>query len=288
MSSSLPYIPGLDLANTTVLGKAGVRFLADQKANLTVPALSGVHAAFSDAFDPDSEGASLESISFSPKRIGAYLAYSIDSRLALTVGGGNYLKNALSDAAGAALEAAILGTSARSDYRPQGMAYVATDRAAEAASLNNLQSLEDGVFENGHYQGQYAYLTSMKGFRNVINAISSSGTYPYLPFSWTGAHPNKDVFGFINGFPLFVSNNVTEAAGSGANGKALFFGLWSRMMVATFGSAILTIDPYTSGKYGITKMYLDIFCDVKGLDGVEDAGLAQDFDYKGFGCLPIT
>mgnify|MGYP001228172487 CR=1 FL=1 len=288
MSSSLPYIPGLDLANTTVLGKAGVRFLTDQKANLTVPALSGIHSDFSDVYDPDTESASLESISFSPKRLSAFLAYSIDARLALTVEGGNYLKNALSDAAGAALEAAVLGASARSTERPQGMAYVASDRAAEAASLNNLQLLEDGVFENGHYQGQYSYLTSMKGFRNVINAISSSGTYPYLPFSWTGAHPNKDVFGFINGFPLFVSNNVTEAAGSGANGKALFFGNWSRMMVALFGSAILTIDPFTSAKYGITKMYLDLWVDVKGLDGVEDVGLAQDYDYKGFGCLPIT
>jgi len=288
MSSILPYIPSIDLANMTVLAKAGVKFITDQKANLTVPALSGIHAAFSDEFDPDTEGASLESVSYSPKRVSAFLQRSIDARNAMLIENGQYLINALLENAGAALEAAILGTSARSAERPQGMAYVASDRAAEAASLNNLQLLEDGVFENGHYQGQYAYLTSMKGFRNVINAISSSGTYPYLPFSWTGAHSNKDVFGFINGFPLFVSNNVTEAAGSGANGKALFFGNWSRMMVATFGSAILTIDPYTSGKYGITKMYLDIYCDVKGLDGVEDAGLAQDYDYKGFGCLPIT
>lgn len=297
---STPYIPGIDIANATILPQLGVRILTDQAKDVTVPSLTGVHSAFADVYDPDTESASLETITLTDKRVSAFLAHSIDARFTATPQGKDYLTNALQQKIGEAIEAAIFGTLASSTSRPQGMAYAATTGAdtavaAAAPSIASLRTLEDEAFANGFFNGQYAYVTNIGGFRNIADVFLGT-SYNFMTPTTMFAHegfnldfPGRRLFGFVNGFPAYCSNNVSAIAGTGGDGNALFFGNWSRMILVFFGSAILTIDNATSAKYGINKMYLDVFCDVKGMDGAESTGVGtDDYDYKGFGCLPLT
>lgn len=71
--------------------------------------------------------------------------------------------------------------------------------------------------------------------------------------------------GMINGYRAEVSNQIAVNLTTGTATticSAIFFGNWSDLIVASFGSTDLVVDPYTAGANGVVRLYARRWCDI--------------------------
>ena len=124
-----------------------------------------------------------------------------------------------------------------------------------ATNYPALVSLESLVAASNADVGSMAYLMR-PGHRGALKGVQR--------FSSTDS-PVFSPDGMVNGYKAAVSNQLLTNLTTGTAttiSSAIFFGNWNELLIASFGSTDLVIDPYTAGANGVVRLYARRWCDI--------------------------
>lgn len=268
------------LAEYSVLGLAGARYLTDLKFDAKVPAPSSFSVAWKgENTDAADSAGSASSVSFTPKRATGYMDVS---RLLLQAGGPDneqWLTDILLTKLAALVDSTVLGVAAGSTSQPQGMGYKITTgsdtkAAAVVPDFDTLLTLEKTVHDNNALppNGSGAYITSALGAQILKKKKVEEGFDTRLLQN-----------GIANSYPVFATNAASDAAGSDAAGSLLVFGNFQDLGIALWPT-VITVDPFVRALAGIVRITVSMMVDVKGLRGSyktdEDPALTDADEYS--------
>jgi len=134
--------------------------------------------------------------------------------------------------------------------------------AANAQALGNataypaLVSLEATVAGSNADAGALAFLMrpSHRGSLRTSTRFASTDTPVWEPMS-------NQCVGYRSEVTNQIATNLTTGTATTIC-SAIFFGNWQDLLIASFGSTDLVVDPYTAGANGVVRLYARRWCDI--------------------------
>ena len=252
----------------TVLADLGVQRLSGLIGNLDMPTASTVPSAGwnTENGTATEKSPAFSKITFSPKRLAAYIQVSNQLMLQSSNSIDGYVRNWLLNAMAQSLEtAAIKGGGSNEPVGIIGNANVnvtfaggATSNATNAngiapvwADVVNLMKAVENANGNG-----VAYLTNpLVKAKLQTTARQSSGVEGN--FIWPSG--GTDLNGYNVQTTTLVPSNLSK--GSSSTLSAMIFGDFSKMAIANWGGMELTVDPYSGATAGLTNVVLNAYLD---------------------------
>jgi len=268
----------------TVLRGLGVQQLNGLVGNLDLPQASTLPSA---GWNTENGTASEKSpafgkVSFSPKRLAAYIQVSNQLMLQSSNSIDAYVRNWLLNAMAQSLETAAIkggGTNEPTGIIANGSVNVtyaggaannsvnANGAAAVWADVINLMK----AVENANGEG-VAYLTNP-----LVKAALQT-----TPRQASGVEGNfimpsgaNELNGYNAAFTTLCPSNLSK--GSASDLSAMIFGDFSKMAIASWGGMELTVDPYSGATAGLTNVVLNSYMDVNLLQPTAFA-VCKDID----------
>jgi HK97 family phage major capsid protein len=257
----------------TVLAGLGVQRLSGLVGNLDLPTASTLPSAGwnTENGTATEKSPAFSKITFSPKRLAAYIQVSNQLMLQSSNSIDGYVRNWLLNAMAQSLEiAAIKGGGSNEPVGIIGNANVnvtfaggATSNATNAngiapvwADVVNLMKAVENANGNG-----VAYLTNpLVKAKLQTTARQSSGVEGN--FIWPSG--GTDLNGYNVQTTTLVPSNLSK--GSSSTLSAMIFGDFSKMAIANWGGMELTVDPYSGATAGLTNVVLNAYLDVNLLN----------------------
>ena len=252
----------------TVLAGLGVQRLSGLVGNLDLPTASTLPSAGwnTENGTATEKSPAFSKITFSPKRLAAYIQVSNQLMLQSSNSIDGYVRNWLLNAMAQSLEtAAIKGGGSNEPVGIIGNANVnvtfaggATSNSTNAngiapvwADVVNLMKAVENANGNG-----VAYLTNpLVKAKLQTTARQSSGVEGN--FIWPSG--GTDLNGYNVQTTTLVPSNLSK--GSSSTLSAMIFGDFSKMAIASFGGMELTVDPYSGATAGLTNVVLNAYMD---------------------------
>jgi HK97 family phage major capsid protein len=252
----------------TVLRGLGVQQLSNLVGNLDLPTASTLPSAGwnTENGTATEKSPAFSKVTFSPKRLAAYIQVSNQLMLQSSNSIDAYVRNWLLQAMAQSMEAAAIKGGGSNE--PTGIiananvnvvfAGGATSNATNAngaapvwADVVNLMK----AVENANGDG-VAYLTNpLVKAKLQTTPRQSSGVEGN--FIWPAGGSE------LNGYPVatstLVPSNLTK--GSSSTLSAAIFGDFSKMALASWGGMELTVDPYSGATAGLTNVVLNAYMD---------------------------
>jgi HK97 family phage major capsid protein len=250
---------------------AGATYISAGISDIHIPSFSGILVQnLEDGEDPltDGDAITIGGAILKPKRVYAL----IDIPRSLLVQSNPDIEKWLEDNITAALalkiDAMIGGVEADDLVKPQGMGYAASIKDVIQPVYDDIVELETSIGSN--FGGinlpttSPAFITNSGGRRILRKKyIGNSGTDPVF----------KD--GKILDYPAFVSDAISNKAGSQQNGNLLLFGNWKDLCIVQFGGYEIFVDPYILKKSGKVQLCVNAYYDFKGLRGAQKVDLLE-------------
>jgi len=252
----------------TVLAGLGVQRLSGLVGNLDLPTASTLPSAGwnTENGTATEKSPAFSKITFSPKRLAAYIQVSNQLMLQSSNSIDGYVRNWLLNAMAQSLEtAAIKGGGSNEPTGIIGNANVnvtfaggATSNATNAngiapvwADVVNLMKAVENANGNG-----VAYLTNpLVKAKLQTTARQSSGVEGNFILPSGGTELN----GYNMQTTTLVPSNLSK--GSSSTLSAMIFGDFSKMAIANWGGMELTVDPYSGATAGLTNVVLNAYLD---------------------------
>jgi hypothetical protein len=226
----------------------------------TIPAIGEPIAAFKDQNDTAEDCAmTMDNISFSPKRITAFLPFSRMLSAQSPDIQNKIFFHHLALACSNVLDKYVFGVGARSATVPQGIGYAITYGSNTAKnsvtpSWAQIMGLEYSLDNANALAGSPAFITNPRGARHLKETAIETG------------HPARILTdGKIDNIPVYVSNAVSNEACIEGDADLLILCNSNELALITFGGVTLTIDDLSRAKEDIITIIADMFIDVKGL-----------------------
>jgi len=252
----------------TVLRGLGVQQLSNLVGNLDLPTASTLPSAGwnTENGTATEKSPAFSKVTFSPKRLAAYIQVSNQLMLQSSNSIDAYVRNWLLQAMAQSMEAAAIKGGGSNE--PTGIiananvnvvfAGGATSNATNAngaapvwADVVNLMK----AVENANGEG-VAYLTNpLVKARLQTTPRQSSGVEGN--FIWPAGGSE------LNGYPVATSTLVPSNLSKGTSStlSAAIFGDFSKMALASWGGMELTVDPYSGATAGLTNVVLNAYMD---------------------------
>jgi len=252
----------------TVLRGLGVQQLSNLVGNLDLPTASTLPSAGwnTENGTATEKSPAFSKVTFSPKRLAAYIQVSNQLMLQSSNSIDAYVRNWLLQAMAQSMEAAAIKGGGSNE--PTGIiananvnvvfAGGATSNATNAngaapvwADVVNLMK----AVENANGEG-VAYLTNpLVKAKLQTTPRQSSGVEGN--FIWPAGGSE------LNGYPVATSTLVPSnlSKGSSSTLSAAIFGDFSKMALASWGGMELTVDPYSGATAGLTNVVLNAYMD---------------------------
>ena len=257
----------------TVLNGLGVQKLSGLVGNLDLPTASTLPSAGwnTENGTATEKSPAFSKITFSPKRLAAYIQVSNQLMLQSSNSIDGYVRNWLLNAMAQSLEtAAIKGGGSNEPTGIIANASVNVTYAGGAASNStnangaapvwaDVVNLMKAV-ENANGNG-VAYLTNpLVKAKLQTTARQSSGVEGN--FIWPSGGTD------LNGYPVATTTLVPSNLSKGTSStlSAMIFGDFSKMAIASWGGMELTVDPYSGATAGLTNVVLNAYLDTNLLN----------------------
>jgi HK97 family phage major capsid protein len=257
------------LLPATVLNGLGITRFDNLTGNLDLPTASTQPAAGwnTENGTATEKSPAFSKISFSPKRLAAYIQVSNQLLRQSSNSIDAYVRQYLINAMAIELEKAaikgggsneptgIIGNSNVNVIYAGGASSNSTNANGAAIVWADVVNAMKAV-ENNNAMGQ-AYLTNplVKAALQVTGRQSSGVEGNFILQSGAGE---------LNGYPLATTTNVPSNLSKGTSStlSAMIFGDFSKLAVASWGGMELTVDPYSGATAGLTNMVLNAYMDV--------------------------
>ena len=224
----------------SVLAQAGVTFLTGVKNDIQIPIMTGQTVGWAGEIDKAMKTqATFAHKKMSPKRITAYTEVSkmllAQDNLSVENAIIRDLGNALADK----IEATILGKAAATDNQPAGIG-----NGLSATTISTYEGICDfeASLETTNLIGAPKYIMSPQA-KAKFRAMAKSSKSTELVFEG----------GTLDGTPVLSTTNVAS--------KDFYYGIFSNVYVATFGSLELLLDPYSASLQNSVRIVINAFVD---------------------------
>jgi len=257
------------LLPATVLNGLGITRFDNLTGNLDLPTASTQPAAGwnTENGTATEKSPAFSKISFSPKRLAAYIQVSNQLLRQSSNSIDAYVRQYLINAMAQELEKAaikgggsneptgIIGNSNVNVIYAGGAASNSTNANGAAAVWADVVNAMKSV-ENSNAMGQ-AYLTNplVKAALQTTARQASGVEGNFILQSGAGE---------LNGYPMAITTNVPSNLSKGTSStlSAMIFGDFSKLAVASWGGMELTVDPFSGATAGLTNMVLNAYMDV--------------------------
>jgi HK97 family phage major capsid protein len=239
-----------------VLPKVGARFMSGLQGNVAIPKrTTSVTAYWPGENTAPTEGTNVfGQVTMSPKTLAAYI--DVGRRLAIqsSVDVEALVRDDLAQTLAIAIDAAALGgatTNGPTGLRgTSGIGSVAMGTNGGAPSWTSIVNLVREVEVDNALTGSAAFVTNPKvKAKMALTPRQSSG----VEGNFLLAPP----FDSLYGFPFVVSNQIPSNLTKGSATSvcsAMFFGVWSNLVVGQWGGIELMTDPYSLSTTGATRI----------------------------------
>ena len=252
----------------TVLRGLGVQQLSNLVGNLDLPTASTLPSAGwnTENGTATEKSPAFSKVTFSPKRLAAYIQVSNQLMLQSSNSIDAYVRNWLLQAMAQSLESAaikgggsneptgIIANSSVNVVYAGGATSNSTNANGAAPVWADVVNLMKAV-ENANGDG-VAYLTNpLVKAKLQTTPRQSSGVEGN--FIWPAGGSE------LNGYPVAVSTLVPSNLSKGTSStlSAAIFGDFSKMALASWGGMELTVDPYSGATAGLTNVVLNAYMD---------------------------
>ncbi len=223
------------LRNTSVLMRGGATVLSGLRDNVTIPRQGAAATAewVAESGGPTESQPSFVQLALSPKTVAATTEISRKLLMQSSVGVESMVNSDLAAVVGLAADlAGLSGTG--SSGQPLGLDNVTGVGSVSGSSLGlaGLLEFQTDVAAGNVMPARGAYVTTPAVAALMIQEVlySSTASPAWVGNIWSGS---------ILGFPAFSSNQVGTAV--------MYFGDWSKMVVAEWGTLEIDTNPYGSG-----------------------------------------
>lgn len=252
----------------TVLRGLGVQQLSNLVGNLDLPTASTLPSAGwnTENGTATEKSPAFSKVTFSPKRLAAYIQVSNQLMLQSSNSIDAYVRNWLLQAMAQSMESAaikgggsneptgIIANASVNVVYAGGAASNGTNANGAAPVWADVVNLMKAV-ENANGEG-VAYLTNpLVKAKLQTTPRQSSGVEGNFIWPAGGAE--------LNGYPVATSTLVPSnlSKGSSSTLSAAIFGDFSKMALASWGGMELTVDPYSGATAGLTNVVLNAYMD---------------------------
>ena len=240
------------LRESLVLVKAGATFLTGLVGDVSIPTYGGTSALWKGEIVSADDGAgAFSEVVLQPKKITAYINVSKQFLNQDSINAEQMLMRDIVNAVAIKLEGTILGKAAGSSTQPAGM-FATAPAINGVTTFANMVLLEANVDTSNALVGNCSYITNAGGRQLLKSTPKVSGQPIYL------LDKNE-----MNGYPVYVTNNVAKQLQAGTNEFGVAFGNWSDYIVAQWGAMDLIVDPYTVAKNGEVQIVINAYFDAK-------------------------
>jgi HK97 family phage major capsid protein/HK97 family phage prohead protease len=228
------------LRNNSVLQQTGATTLTGLQGNLSIPRLGGAGTAYwvSESTAVTESQQTIEQVNMTPRSLGAMTDISRKLLIQSSIDVENMVRNDLAEVIALEIDrAALYGLGSGSE--PLGLhntTGIATENVGNNdPSFADVVNMESDIAVANALTGSLAYVTraNIAGAMKVKTKDSGSGRFV-----------NED--GVVNGYPLYVSNQVE--AGD------IWYGNWSDLIIGYWSGLDLQVDPYTGGASGTVRV----------------------------------
>jgi len=252
----------------TVLRGLGVQQLSNLVGNLDLPTASTLPSAGwnTENGSATEKSPAFSKVTFSPKRLAAYIQVSNQLMLQSSNSIDAYVRNWLLQAMAQSMEAAAIKGGGSNE--PTGIIANANVNVVFAGGATSNSTNANGAapvwadvvnlmkaVENANGDG-VAYLTNpLVKAKLQTTPRQSSGVEGN--FIWPAGGSE------LNGYPVATSTLVPSnlSKGSSSTLSAAIFGDFSKMALASWGGMELTVDPYSGATAGLTNVVLNAYMD---------------------------
>jgi HK97 family phage major capsid protein len=254
----------------TVLRGLGVQQLSGLVGNLDMPTASTVPSA---GWNTENGSASEKSpafskITFSPKRLAAYIQVSNQLMLQSSNSIDAYVRNWLLNAMAQSLETAAIKGGGSNE--PTGIIANSSVNVTFAGGASSNSTNANGIapvwadvvnlmkaVENANGEG-VAYLTNPK-VKAALQTIPRQASGVEGNFIW--ASGGAELNGYNVATSTLVPSNLTKGNSSALS--AMIFGDFSKLALASWGGGMeLVVDPFSGATAGLTNVILNSYMDV--------------------------
>ncbi len=245
----------MPLRDELVFTAAGATMFTDVVGNPSIPALTGVTAAWKGEVTAAADGVQgMTETEFSPKKLNVYIPVS---KLLLRQANPSLeakLKQDLVNAIASKLESTVLGTASSSSTQPAGLFYGASYSnggvvVTGSTSWEKVVSLETGINASNARGKNMAYVLHP----NTLGKFKVTGKN--ATYGSTFIAENS----LVNGYKYFSTTNMPTIS----SGKGILFANWADLYIMVWGGIDVEVDPYTSMKEGIVNFIATMYVDVK-------------------------
>ncbi len=239
------------LRNLTVVMMAGARALTGLVGDISIPRkTSGSSAGWvaTEGGNVSQSEPQFDQVQMVPKTLGAYAEITRDLLLQSSLDIENLVRDDLAMAVAIAIDLAALYGSGASG-QPTGVSNqtginTPTNFAAAVPTWAEVVAMESAVAVDNALTGNLAYIIepSMRGSLKTTEKASSTAK-----FIW-------DDNNMVNGYPPYVTNQITSGD--------VFFGNWRDLLIAFWGGLDVLIDPYTNSLAGTLRIVVHESVDI--------------------------
>ena len=230
------------LRNRMALAGMGATVLSGLSGDIAIPRQTGGATGYwvAENASPTESQQTVGQVTLTPKTVAAYTDYSRKLLMQSSIDVENFVRGDLAMTLALSLDLAGLYGSGASG-QPTGIANTSgignpTDFAAAVPTFEEVVAMETEVASANADIGSMAYLMEASLRGGLKTTEKASGT---AQFVWESGNT-------VNGYPAYVSNQVTSGD--------LFFGVWSQMILGLWGGLDLTADPYTNSTTGAVRI----------------------------------
>lgn len=238
-----------------VATQAGATLLTGLVGDVSIPTYSGSTSNWKGETVVAEDGAgSFGEVELKPKRLTTYIEVSKQFLIQDSVSAEAMLRKDLVNSIAGKLEATIFGKDAASADKPAGLYTGVLDAnlaVKGVASWANIVALEGGVDTNNALMGSLCYVTTP----TAKSKLKSTQKGTNAGFIMEGNE--------MNGYPVYVTNNVAKGLATGANEEGIIFGNFSDLVIGQWGALDITVDPYTKAKEGKVVLVVNAYFDFK-------------------------
>jgi HK97 family phage major capsid protein len=252
----------------TVLRGLGVQQLSGLVGNLDMPTASTVPSAGwnTENGTATEKSPAFSKITFSPKRLAAYIQVSNQLMLQSSNSIDAYVRNWLLNAMAQSLETAAIKGGGSNE--PTGIIANSNVNVTFAGGASSNSTNANGIapvwadvvnlmkaVENANGEG-VAYLTNPK-VKAALQTIPRQASGVEGNFIWPAGGAE------LNGYNVATSTLVPSNLSKGTSStlSAMIFGDFSKMAIASWGGMELTVDPYSGATAGLTNVVLNAYLD---------------------------
>lgn len=245
------------LRNKLVVQAAGATVLSGLVGDIAIPRQSGGATAYwvAESGTLTESTQAFEQVAMAPKTVGAFTDISRKLLLQSSIDIEAFVRNDLATVLALAIDYAALHGSGSSNQptgvqNQTGVATVSIDVNGGDPAWSHIVDLETEVAQDNADVGALSYVTNAK-VRGKLKQTMRVATYGDIPIWEVAAGANP-----LNGYPVYVSNQVRSdlTKGTGSDLSAIFFGNWRDLLIGTWGTLDVLVDPYTSSTSGTVRV----------------------------------